>query len=60
VNLKGNETTSATLSYADGILGPVVKANQGETVNVHLQTNLSKYEFNQILLLKFLTINCPG
>lgn len=38
--LKGK--TTSTLSYSDGILGPTIKANQGETVNVQLQNSLSE------------------
>ncbi len=38
--LKGRSST--TLSYANGILGPTIKANTGETVNVSLQNSLSE------------------
>lgn len=38
--LKGRMTN--TLSYSDGILGPVIKATKGETVSVQLQNNLSE------------------
>lgn len=38
--LKGQSST--TLSYANGILGPTIKANTGETVNVSLQNSLSE------------------
>jgi blue copper oxidase len=38
--LKGKSST--TLSYANGLLGPTIKANSGETVNVSLQNNLSE------------------
>ena len=38
--LKGKSST--TLSYANGLLGPTIKANHGETVNVALQNNLSE------------------
>jgi blue copper oxidase len=38
--LKGR--SSATLSYANGLLGPTIKANTGETVNVSLQNSLSE------------------
>ena len=38
--LKGR--SSATLSYANGLLGPTIKANTGETVNISLQNNLSE------------------
>jgi len=38
--LKGRSST--TLSYANGILGPTIKANAGETVNVSLQNSLSE------------------
>ncbi|MEO5602030.1 MAG: multicopper oxidase domain-containing protein [Cyclobacteriaceae bacterium] len=34
--------TSRTLSYADGILAPVIKVNKGETVNINLHNNLSE------------------
>jgi blue copper oxidase len=38
--LKGQSST--TLSYANGVLGPTIKATAGETVNVSLQNNLSE------------------
>ena len=38
--LKGR--TSTTLSYANSLLGPTIKANTGETVNVSLQNSLSE------------------
>lgn len=38
--LKGRSST--TLSYANGLLGPTIKANTGETVNVSLQNGLSE------------------
>lgn len=38
--LKGRSST--TLSYANGLLGPTIKANTGETVNVSLQNSLSE------------------
>lgn len=38
--LKGKMTN--TLSYSDGILGPLIKATTGETVLVQLQNNLSE------------------
>ena len=38
--LKGKSST--TLSYANGVLGPTIKANSGETVNVSLQNSLSE------------------
>jgi blue copper oxidase len=38
--LKGKSST--TLSYANGLLGPTIKANSGETVNVSLQNSLSE------------------
>ena len=38
--LKGR--SSITLSYGNGLLGPTIKANTGETVNVSLQNNLSE------------------
>ena len=38
--LKGRSST--TLSYANGVLGPTIKANAGETVNVSLQNSLSE------------------
>ena len=38
--LKGKSST--TLSYANGVLGPTIKANSGETVNVSLQNGLSE------------------
>lgn len=38
--LKGRSST--TLSYANGLLGPTIKANSGETVNVSLQNSLSE------------------
>ncbi|HMV07459.1 MAG TPA: multicopper oxidase domain-containing protein [Cyclobacteriaceae bacterium] len=38
--LKGQSST--TLSYANGLLGPTIKANAGETVNVSLQNSLSE------------------
>lgn len=34
--------TSQTLSYANGLLGPTIRANTGQTVNVSLQNNLSE------------------
>lgn len=34
--------TTNTFSYGDGILGPIIKTTQGETVNVNLQNNLSE------------------
>lgn len=34
--------TSQTLSYANGLLGPTIRANKGETVSVSLQNNLSE------------------
>lgn len=37
-----NGKTSSTLSYANGILGPTIRALKGETVNVLLQNNLSE------------------
>jgi blue copper oxidase len=33
---------TSLLSYRDGMLGPVIKANKGETVNVQFQNNLSE------------------
>lgn len=38
--LKGRSST--TLSYANGLLGPTIKANTGDTVNVSLQNSLSE------------------
>jgi blue copper oxidase len=38
--LKGRSST--TLTYASGLLGPTIKANTGETVNVSLQNSLSE------------------
>ncbi len=38
--LNGKMTT--VLSYRDGLLGPVIKATKGETINVQLQNNLSE------------------
>lgn len=38
--LKGKLST--TLSYETGSLGPVIRANKGQTVNVSLQNNLSE------------------
>ena len=38
--LKGR--TSQTLSYANGLLGPTIRGNKGETVNISLQNNLSE------------------
>src|SRR5688572_25737702 len=38
--LKGRSST--TFSYANGLLGPTIKANTGETINVSLQNNLSE------------------
>ena len=38
--LKGK--TSQTLSYANGLLGPTIRANTGQTANVSLQNNLSE------------------
>ena len=38
--LKGKSTI--TLTYGNGILGPVIWANKGETVNINLQNNLSE------------------
>ncbi|WP_165823809.1 multicopper oxidase family protein [Pseudochryseolinea flava] len=38
--LKGK--SSKTLSYANGLLGPTIKATTGETVNVSLQNSLSE------------------
>ena len=38
--LKGN--FSNTFSYGEGILGPVIRATKGETINVNLQNNLSE------------------
>lgn len=38
--LKGKSST--TLSYANGLLGPTIKANSGDTVNVSLQNSLSE------------------
>ncbi|MCD9017989.1 multicopper oxidase family protein [Parachryseolinea silvisoli] len=38
--LKGKSST--TLSYANGLLGPTIRANTGETVNVSLQNSLSE------------------
>ncbi|HET9487648.1 MAG TPA: multicopper oxidase family protein [Chryseosolibacter sp.] len=38
--LKGRSTT--TLSYARGLLGPIIEANKGDTVNIALQNNLSE------------------
>jgi FtsP/CotA-like multicopper oxidase with cupredoxin domain len=38
--LKGKTTN--TFSYGDGILGPVIKVNSGQTVNVNLRNNLSE------------------
>jgi blue copper oxidase len=38
--LKGRSST--TLSYANGLLGPTIKANTGDTVNVTLQNSLSE------------------
>lgn len=34
--------TSQTLTYANGLLGPTIRANRGEIVNVSLQNNLSE------------------
>lgn len=36
------DRSSTTLSYANGLLGPTIKANTGETVKVSLQNNLSE------------------
>lgn len=36
------DSTSTTLSYSNGILGPTIKANIGDTVNVSLQNNLTE------------------
>ena len=36
------ERSSITLSYGHGLLGPTIKANSGETVNVSLLNNLSE------------------
>lgn len=33
---------SATLSYENGLLGPIIRANKGETVNVSLQNSLQE------------------
>jgi blue copper oxidase len=38
--LKGRSST--TLSYRNGLLGPTIRANAGETVNVSLQNSLSE------------------
>jgi blue copper oxidase len=38
--LKGRSST--TLSYANGLLGPTIRANTGATVNVSLQNSLSE------------------
>lgn len=38
--LKGR--SSQTLTYANGLLGPTIRANRGETVNVALHNNLSE------------------
>jgi len=38
--LKGKSST--TLTYASGVLGPTIRANAGETVNVSLQNSLSE------------------
>jgi len=38
--LKGK--TTSLLSYRNGLLGPVIKATTGETLNVRLQNNLSE------------------
>jgi len=38
--LKGRSST--TLSYANGLLGPTIRARNGEIVNVSLQNNLSE------------------
>lgn len=38
--LKGR--SSQTLSYANGLLGPTIRANTGQTINVSLQNNLSE------------------
>lgn len=37
-----NGKTTSLLSYRDGILGPVIKATRGDTVNIQLQNNLSE------------------
>jgi len=37
-----NGKISSILSYHDGMLGPTIKAQQGETVSVQLQNNLSE------------------
>ncbi len=37
-----NGKMTSILSYRDGLLGPVIKATTGETVNVQLQNNLSE------------------
>ena len=38
--LKGKTTT--TLTYGNGILGPTIKANSGDSLNVQLQNNLTE------------------
>ena len=38
--VKGGSST--TLSYSNGLLGPTIKANTGETINVSLQNSLSE------------------
>ena len=38
--LKGK--ASQTLSYANGLLGPTIRANKGETLNISLHNNLSE------------------
>jgi blue copper oxidase len=37
-----NGRRSATFAYGNGLLGPTIKANKGETVNVTLQNNLAE------------------
>ena len=37
-----NGRSSQTLSYANGMLGPTIRANKGEIVNILLQNNLSE------------------
>lgn len=36
------ERSSSTLSYANGVLGPTIRANRGDTVSVSLQNGLSE------------------
>ena len=37
-----NGKLTSTLSYRDGLLGPIIKAESGSTVNVRLDNNLSE------------------